>query len=149
MGIATSAWSTRESNPQRVAILDAADRLLAGTPQRSTGNLSVVQLAAEADLKYWIVVQKHPDLRDHFQRLVVAIRSTVTPSDNVDLEAKTTNSASISLGSRPSSSATPRSTTNSPERTRPFASNTAPLTSLFSGREPDREASHVTTPAVP
>ncbi len=48
---ATSSWPDRESEPQRVAILAAADRLLTGTPDRSTGNLSVVQLAIEADIK--------------------------------------------------------------------------------------------------
>jgi hypothetical protein len=71
---ATTSWSTHETDPQRVAILDAADRLLAGTPRRSTGNLSVVQLAAEAEVKYWVVAQKHPDLRDHFQRLAAQQR---------------------------------------------------------------------------
>jgi chromosome segregation ATPase len=69
MMTATTSWSTRETDPQRLAILAAADRLLAGTARRSTGNLSVVQLAAEAEVKYWVVAQKHPDLRDHFQRL--------------------------------------------------------------------------------
>jgi hypothetical protein len=33
---------TNETDPQRIAILDAADRLLSGTQQRSTGNLSTV-----------------------------------------------------------------------------------------------------------
>jgi hypothetical protein len=78
MKSATSAWSTRETDPQRIAILDAADRLLAGTPRRSTGNLSVVQLAAEADVRYWVVAQKHPDLRDHFQRLAAQHRRTTS-----------------------------------------------------------------------
>jgi len=89
MGIATSAWPTRETDAQRIAILDAADRLLAGAPRRSTGNLSVVQLAVEADLKYWIIAQKHTDLREHFQRLAAtASRSRGTPSANNDLEFK-------------------------------------------------------------
>jgi len=76
MGTATNSWPTRETDPQRVAILAAADRLLAGTPQRSTGNLSIVQLAVEADLKYWIVAQKHTDLRDYFQHLAAKARTT-------------------------------------------------------------------------
>jgi hypothetical protein len=63
-----------ETDPQRIATLTAADRLLAGTPKRSTGNLSIVQLAVEANVKYWVVAQKHADLRDHFQRLVVPAR---------------------------------------------------------------------------
>jgi hypothetical protein len=69
MKTATTACPAAETDPQRIAILDAADRLLAGTPQRSTGNLATVQLAIEADVKYWIIAQKHPDLRDHFQQL--------------------------------------------------------------------------------
>jgi hypothetical protein len=71
---ATNSWPHRESKPQRVAILAAADRLLTGTPDRSTGNLSVVQLAIEADIKYWVVAQKHTDLRDHFQQLAAQTR---------------------------------------------------------------------------
>lgn len=66
---ATSGWPHHETTPQRVDILAAADRLLTRTPARSTGNLSVVQLAIEADVKYWVVAQKHTDLRDHFQQL--------------------------------------------------------------------------------
>ncbi len=89
MGTATSAWPTRESDPQRIAILDAADRLLTGTPQRSTGNLSVVQLAIEADLKYWLIAQKHTDLRDHFQRLAAAARCQPgTSSAYAELQTK-------------------------------------------------------------
>lgn len=89
MGIAANAWPTTETDPQRAAILAAADRLLAGTPRRSTGNLSVVQLAVEADLKYWIVAQKHTDLRDHFQRLAYAARtSPEAPNANDELEAR-------------------------------------------------------------
>ncbi|MBN3459856.1 hypothetical protein JNN96_38185 [Mycobacterium sp. DSM 3803] len=71
---ASTNWSNPETDPQRIAILAAADRLLAGTPTHSTGNLSIVQLAAEAKVKYWIVAQKHTDLRDHFQRLAVPAR---------------------------------------------------------------------------
>jgi hypothetical protein len=70
MGAASSTWSREETDPQRQAILAAADRLLAGTPRHSTGNLSVVQLAVEAQVKYWVIAQKHTDLRDLFQQLV-------------------------------------------------------------------------------
>lgn len=85
MKTATSSWPHRETDEQRVAILAAADRLLASTPTRSTGNLSVVQLAVEADVKYWVVAQKHTDLRDHFQQLTVHARQTAaTIRDNHD-----------------------------------------------------------------
>ncbi len=85
MKTATTSWPVRETDPQRIAILGAADRLLAGIPSRSTGNLSTVQLAVEADVKYWVVAQKHPDLRDHFQQLVVHARRTAAAvRDNYD-----------------------------------------------------------------
>jgi hypothetical protein len=76
MSTATASWTTSETDPQRKAILAAADRLLAGTPRHSSGNLSVVQLAIEAQVKYWVVAQRHIDLRDHFQALVRATGRT-------------------------------------------------------------------------
>jgi hypothetical protein len=80
MPTAKESWTTPETDPQRKAILAAAYRLLSGTPRHSTGNLSVVQLAAEAQVKYWIVAQRHTDLRDHFQALVRAAGSTPHPA---------------------------------------------------------------------
>jgi hypothetical protein len=74
MSTAAASWTTPETDPQRQAILAAADRLLAGEPRYSSGNLSVVQLAIEAQVKYWVVAQRHTDLRDHFQALVRAAR---------------------------------------------------------------------------
>lgn len=71
---ASASWQNHETDAQRIAILAAADRLLSGKPMRSTGNLSIVQLAKEAKVKYWVVAQKHTDLRDHFQRLAVPAR---------------------------------------------------------------------------
>ena len=71
---ASTSWETKETDPERVEILAAADRLLSGRPKRSSGNLSVSQLAVEAGVKYWVVAQKHTDLRDHFQHLAVAAR---------------------------------------------------------------------------
>ena len=93
MGAASDAWPAQEQDPQRLAILAAADRLLAGTPRKSTGNLSVVQLAAEASVKYWVVAQRHTDLRDHFQKLAraanntpVAFRKTLEARDHLKVE---------------------------------------------------------------
>jgi hypothetical protein len=79
---ASTSWPHHETDPQRIAIIAAADRLLAGAPKRSTGNLSVVQLAREANVKYWVVAQKHTDLRDHFQRLAVPARKAATEFDD-------------------------------------------------------------------
>jgi len=52
---------------ERNAIEAAMQRLLAGTPTRSTGALTVVQLAAEAGVKRWVLTHKHPDLRKEFE----------------------------------------------------------------------------------
>lgn len=52
---------------ERDAIQAAAQRLLAGAPTRSTGALTVVQLAAEAGVKRWVLTHKHPDLRKEFE----------------------------------------------------------------------------------
>jgi len=78
MGPATSSWPHTETDPQRQALLAAADRLLTNTSRRSTGRLSVVQLAVEADAKYWVVAQKHTDLRDHFQRLATEVKANTS-----------------------------------------------------------------------
>lgn len=58
---------TAAETTERDAIRAAADRLLDGTPLRSTGELTVVQLAAEADVKRWLLTHKHRDLAEHFQ----------------------------------------------------------------------------------
>lgn len=79
---ATTSWRTEETDPQRVGILEAADRMLSGKPQRCSSNLSVSQLAVEADVKYWVIAQKHTDLRDHFQRLAVAARRAAAAHDD-------------------------------------------------------------------
>lgn len=79
---ATTSWPTEETDPQRVGILAAADRMLSGKPKRCSGNLSVSQLAVEADVKYWVVAQKHADLRDHFQHLAVAARRAAAAHDD-------------------------------------------------------------------
>ena len=52
---------------EREAIQAAAERLLAGRPTRSTGALTVVQLASEAGVKRWVLTHKHPDLRQEFE----------------------------------------------------------------------------------
>jgi hypothetical protein len=79
---ASSTWPHNESDPQRQALLTAADRLLAGTPRHSTGNLSVVQLAIEAQVKYWVAAQKHPDLRDHFRKLAAETNRNLLTAGN-------------------------------------------------------------------
>ncbi|MGH3517208.1 MAG: hypothetical protein ACRDQ7_07265 [Haloechinothrix sp.] len=59
---------TSDVTAEREAIRDAMHRLLAGTPTRSTEALTVLQLAAEAGVKRWILTHKHTDLKDEFDR---------------------------------------------------------------------------------
>ncbi|RFU42256.1 hypothetical protein DZF91_07520 [Actinomadura logoneensis] len=45
----------------------AADRLIAGTPLRSSGKLTISGLAAEAGIKRWVLTHQHPDLMRQYQ----------------------------------------------------------------------------------
>jgi chromosome segregation ATPase len=51
---------------ERAQIEAAMDRLLAGTPLRSGGKLTIVSLAIEADVKRHALTHKHTDLKDRF-----------------------------------------------------------------------------------
>ena len=51
---------------ERDAIIAAMERLLAGTPLRSSGNLDILSLAEEAGLKRNKLTHKHTDLKDRF-----------------------------------------------------------------------------------
>ena len=70
----------------RGAIQAAADRLLAGLPLRSTGELIIVQLAHEAGLKRWLLTHKHRDLAEQFQARVRAAGGD--PPAVTDLKAR-------------------------------------------------------------
>jgi hypothetical protein len=89
MGLASGTWPHEETDPQRGALLAAADRLLAGEPRHSSGNLSVVQLAIEAQLKYWVIAQKHTDLRDHFQQLAARAKEATRRTSDAEEESDT------------------------------------------------------------
>ena len=52
---------------QRRTIRDAMDRLLAGDPIRSDGNLTIKSLADEAGVKRWLLTHRHTDLQDEFR----------------------------------------------------------------------------------
>lgn len=52
---------------ERHLIQKASERLLAGEPMRSTGELTVVQLAVEAGVKRWLLTHRHVDLAQKFQ----------------------------------------------------------------------------------
>lgn len=51
---------------ERQAVVAAMERLLAGTPLRSSGNLDIVTLANEAGVKRNKLTHKHIDLKDRF-----------------------------------------------------------------------------------
>ncbi|MBT2546058.1 hypothetical protein J7E99_36690 [Streptomyces sp. ISL-44] len=71
----TATQSTgRES--VRTAIQAATDRLLAGHPLRSSGRLSVSQLAIEAGVKRWHLTHQHLDLKELFEARVKAAEAT-------------------------------------------------------------------------
>lgn len=65
-----------QTDPVRQDIKAAMDRLLAGTPERSTGRLSVAQLAREAGVKRWHLTHQHVDLKDDFQARVRGLDAT-------------------------------------------------------------------------
>lgn len=80
---------------ERDAIQAAMQRLLAGTPTRSSGALTVIQLAAEAGVKRWVLTHKHPDLRKEFETARETINGIPTAFQNLkakvdDLEATNT-----------------------------------------------------------
>jgi len=51
---------------ERQAVVAAMERLFAGTPLRSSGNLDIVTLANEAGVKRNKLTHKHTDLKDRF-----------------------------------------------------------------------------------
>ncbi|QCD53532.1 hypothetical protein [Streptomyces hawaiiensis] len=57
---------------ERERIRAATDRILAGTPQCSTGALTIVALAAEAGVPRNALTQRHLDLKNHFYEAVRA-----------------------------------------------------------------------------
>jgi chromosome segregation ATPase len=60
------------TDPTRDHIRAATDRLLAGTPLRSDGALTVVSLAAEAGIKRHLLTHRHTDLKEEFYARVRA-----------------------------------------------------------------------------
>ncbi|MGW6262491.1 hypothetical protein [Streptomyces sp. NPDC055085] len=57
---------------ERENIRAAMDRLLAGTPLRSDGALTVLALATEADVKRHVLTHRRTDLKDEFYARVRA-----------------------------------------------------------------------------
>lgn len=74
------------TNNERDNIRAAIDRLLAGTPLRSDGALTVVSLAAEASVKRHVLTHRHTDLKDDFYARVRA--QGHTPAGEFALQAE-------------------------------------------------------------
>lgn len=62
----------QQHQDERTRIRDAADRLLAGQPAASDGSLTVVALAAEAEVHRMALMKRHADLKDEFYQRVRA-----------------------------------------------------------------------------
>ncbi|MGD0606599.1 MAG: hypothetical protein ABSA53_23825 [Streptosporangiaceae bacterium] len=92
----TSA-AARETDPVRKKILAATERLLAGTPLRSTGRLSVSQLAVEAGVARWRLTHQHTDLREMFQARVKAAGSAADRSANQLSETEQLKARNVKL----------------------------------------------------
>ncbi len=89
----TTPSAAGETDPVRRKLLAAMDRLLGGTPLRSTGRLSISQLAVEAGQERWRLTHQHTDLKELFQARVKAARQTAAaaePSDYDTLKTKHT-----------------------------------------------------------
>ncbi|MFI0424043.1 hypothetical protein [Spongiactinospora sp. 9N601] len=61
---------------ERDRIRAAMTRILAGTPQNSTGALTIVALAHEAEVPRNALTQRHPDLKNEFYEQVKARGAT-------------------------------------------------------------------------
>jgi hypothetical protein len=61
---------------ERERIRAAMDRILAGTSQNSTGALTIVALAQEADVPRNALTQRHPDLKNEFYERLKARGAT-------------------------------------------------------------------------
>ncbi len=88
---------TPKNATERYAIEAAITRLLDGTPQRSTGALSIVQLAVEADVKRWVLTHKHTDLAEQFARRARTQEKMPSAFQSLDRRAKAAEAANDRL----------------------------------------------------
>lgn len=68
----------------------AADRLIAGTPLRSDGKLTILSLAQEAGIKRWLLTHKYPrQLKDKYQAEFTAVGHKSAPTHAADQQITT------------------------------------------------------------
>jgi hypothetical protein len=107
---------------ERQAILAAMQRLFAGTPLQSSGNLDIVALADEAGLKRNKLTHKHPDLKDQFYaerraRDGVSDREVKLHNEIALLKARIDPSATNGTTTAPQARYSPAQYTSSPLKT--------------------------------
>jgi hypothetical protein len=115
---------------ERGQIHAAMDRLLAGTPLRSDGALTVVSLAVEADVKRHVLTHRNTDLKDEFYARVRAQGRVPASEQELRDELKAARRswprfARKTGSSRHQSRRSPGSSTSSPSRTISSSSSTA------------------------
>jgi hypothetical protein len=86
-----------DADAERAAIAAAMQRLLDGTPKRSTGALSILQLATEAGVKRWVLTHKHTDLADEFRSRVEASGAIPAAYSNLEQRARKAEEANQGL----------------------------------------------------
>ncbi|KAA0022559.1 hypothetical protein [Antrihabitans cavernicola] len=86
-----------DSAAERAAIRAATNRLIDGKPERSTGALTILQLAVEADVKRWVLTHKHTDLAAEFKRRVRAHDEIPSAFQPLDQRAKIAEAANERL----------------------------------------------------
>jgi hypothetical protein len=114
------------SDEERKAITTAMQRLFAGKPLRSSGELTIVALAAEAGLKLNKLTHKHVDLKDLFNaecRARLGIPdSELKLREQIDqLKGREAELRAERYDYRTASETHPEPSTSSPSRTTTFA----------------------------
>src|SRR6266550_556318 len=81
---------SRDRDAERTALRSAADRLLAGTPLRSTsGKLTGTELIAESGLRRDVVYGDHKDLIEEFQARAKAQNAVPAAAQKIAEENRT------------------------------------------------------------
>lgn len=82
---------------ERRTIRDAMQRLIDGEPVRSDGKLTIKSLAAEADVKRWILTHRHTDLQSEFRSRIESMEALPEPVQRLTDELKATSNRGSQL----------------------------------------------------
>ncbi len=86
-----------DNDAERAAIKAATNRLIDGSPERSTGALTILQLAAEAGIKRWVLTHKHTDLAEEFRQRTRSNHGKPTAAKPLEKRAATAEAANKAL----------------------------------------------------